>query len=75
MGFILKIGSFIVKNVALLVGIIEAVAKLITGIISMTPTKKDDNWLPKIDAICSNIKKGLYWVSDKMAGKDTDEVA
>ena len=74
MGFILKIGSFIVKNIALLIGIVEAVAKLITGIISMTPTKKDDNWLPKIDAICSNIKKGLYWISDKWAGKE-DEVA
>lgn len=75
MGFASKIVAWIAKNIALLTGIIEAVAKLITGIISMTPTKKDDNWLPKIDDICSKIKKGLYWVSDKMAGKDTDEVA
>jgi hypothetical protein len=58
-----------IKNVALLVGILEAIVKVVAGIISLTPTKKDDAFLPKIDAIASWIKKGLYFMSDKLAGK------
>jgi len=69
--FILGILAWIVKNVALVVGIVEAIAKLIAGVVSITPTKKDDWLIPKVDAVASAIKKGLYWLSEKMAGKVT----
>jgi len=69
MTFILSVLAWLIKNVALLVGIVEAIVKVVAGIISLTPTKKDDAFLPKIDAIASWIKKGLYFASDKLAGK------
>ena len=67
--FIMLVIAWLVKNVALLVGIVEAVVKVIAGIISLTPTKKDDALLPKVDAVASAIKKALYWVAEKLAGK------
>ena len=69
MTFILGIAAWLVKNVALLVGIVEALVKVIAGIISLTPTKADDAFLPKVDAVASAIKKALYFVSEKLAGK------
>ena len=68
-GFIMAVGAWLVKNVALLVGIVEAIVKVIAGIVSLTPTKKDDAFLPKVDAVASAIKKFLYFVSEKLAGK------
>jgi hypothetical protein len=68
-GFIMGIAAWLVKNTALLVGIVEAVVKVFAGIVSLTPTKKDDALLPKVDAIASKIKAALYWVSEKLAGK------
>lgn len=69
MQFALGIIAWIVKNMALIVGIVEALVKVIAGIISLTPTKSDDRFLPKVDAVASWIKKGLYFISDKLAGK------
>jgi hypothetical protein len=68
-GFIMGIAAWLVKNTALLVGIVEAVVKVFAGIVSLTPTKKDDALLPKVDAIASKIKAALYWASEKLAGK------
>lgn len=68
-GFIMGLAAWLVKNVALLVGIIEAAVKVIAGIVSLTPTKKDDALLPKVDAVASAIKKALYWASEKLTGK------
>lgn len=62
--------SFLVKNTALIIGILEALVKAVTGIIDLTPTKQDDKLLPKIDAVFSAIKRGLYGLSDFMAGKE-----
>lgn len=69
MQFIMGILAWLVKNSALLVGIIEAIAKAIAGIVSITPTKKDDWLIVKVDNVASGIKKALYTVSDFMAGK------
>ena len=66
---IVQIGAFIVKNMALIVGILESIVKAITGVISLTPTKQDDRLLPTIDTIFSKIKQILYNISDFMAGK------
>lgn len=65
----LGIFSWIVKNVALIVGIIEAILKAAAGIISLTPTKKDDKIYLIVDKVFSWIKKILYTLSDKLAGK------
>lgn len=68
--FLLGVVSWIIKNTALLVGILEAIVKVAGGIISITPTKSDDKILPVIDNVFSWVKKILYTVSDKMAGKE-----
>jgi len=65
-----KIISYIFKNLALLLGIVEAVLKVAGGIVSMTPTKKDDAIVDMINSGFSAIKKVLYTVADKLAGKD-----
>ena len=69
MNFILGVVAWLIKNVALLVGILEAIVKVIAGVISLTPTKMDDAFLPKVDMVASWIKKVLYFASDKLAGK------
>jgi len=65
-----KIISYIFKNLALIIGVIEAVLKVAAGIVSMTPTKKDDAIVEMIDKGFSAIKKVLYTVADKLAGQE-----
>jgi len=60
--------AWVAKNVALIVGIIEAIAKLLAGIFSLTATKTDDKWIPMVDKVASAIKKALYTLSDKLKG-------
>jgi hypothetical protein len=68
-GSMSKIISYIVKNMALLIGIVEAVLKVAAGIVSLTPTKKDDAILEVVDRAFSAVKKILYTIADKLAGK------
>jgi len=65
-----KIISYIFKNLALWIGIIEALLKVAAGIVSLTPTKRDDAIVEMIDKGFSAIKKVLYTISDKLAGKE-----
>lgn len=62
----LYIISFLLKNIAQVVGIVEAIAKAIAGIVSLTPTKKDDKILAMVNTVFSAIKKILYDLSDKL---------
>jgi len=64
MNFITKILAWFIKNVALVVGVVEALAKVVAGIVTLTPTKADDKILPYVDKIASNAKKWLYTASD-----------
>ena len=64
--------SYIFKNMALIIGIVEAVLKAFAGIVSLTATKKDDAIVELIDKAFSAIKKVLYTVADKLAGKEAN---
>jgi len=64
---ILAVLAYLVKNIALIIGVLEAIMKVITGIITLTPTKKDDALLPKVDAFFSAIKRFLYQLTEFMA--------
>lgn len=68
--FFKNVIAYVVKNAALVAGIVEAIVKVLAGIASLTPTKKDDAILPVVDKIAGWIKKALYTISDKLAGKD-----
>jgi hypothetical protein len=64
----MQIIAWLMKNMALIVGIVEAIIKAIAGIVSMTATKKDDEILKKVDDVFSAIKGFLYNISDKANG-------
>ena len=64
-----KILAFLIKNLSLIVGIIEAIIKALAGIVSLTATKKDDALVKTVDTVFSFIKKFLYTISDKLAGR------
>jgi len=65
-----KIIAYIFKNLGVIVGIIEAVLKAAAAIVSFTPTKKDDAIYEYVDKAFSMIKRVLYTISDKLAGKE-----
>ena len=65
-----KIIAYIFKNLAVIVGVVEAVLKAAAAIISFTPTKKDDAVYEVVDKGFSWIKKILYTISDKLAGRE-----
>lgn len=67
---ILYVLAWASKNLAIIIGILEAVVKAITAIVTLTPTKRDDKVLPIVDNVFSSIKKVLYTISDIMAGKE-----
>lgn len=60
--------SYLVKNAALLIGVVEAVLKVLAGITSLTPTKKDDKIYAIVNDIFSKIKKWLYDKMDFLSG-------
>ncbi len=57
------IGWF-VKNVGLIVEILEALLKLAGGIVSLTPSKKDDKIVALIEDKFDVVKKALYQLAD-----------
>jgi len=61
-----KIIAYVVKNLAFLIGIVEAILKAVGGIVSLTPTKKDDKVVELIDKGFSAIKKFLYGASESL---------
>lgn len=67
-----KVFAYLFKNLGLIVGVIEAILKAAGAIISITPTKKDDAIYAFIDKWFSLIKKWLYTISDKLAGKEAN---
>jgi hypothetical protein len=64
--------SYLIKNLAIIIGVLEAIMKVAAGIVSMTPTKKDDAVYATVDKYFSIIKKWLYTISDKLAGKEAN---
>ena len=70
LAFLGGVGGYIFKNVAVIIGVVEAVLKAAGAIISLTPTKRDDAIMAIIDKAFSGIKKWLYGISDKLDGKE-----
>lgn len=62
--FLLKILGWLSKNMGLIVGIIEQVLKVLTGIVHITPSRKDDLWVEKLDVGFAKIKAPLYKFSE-----------
>ena len=58
--------SYVLKNMAIILGIVEYFIKAIAGVVSLTPTKKDDSWVAAVDVWFSKIKAFLYSNSDKL---------
>lgn len=73
---ILKLAAFAFKNFGLLIGVVEAIIKLLVGIVSRTPTKKDDKILEGVNLAFSKMKKWCYDLSDMYneAKKEVNEI-
>jgi hypothetical protein len=69
MAFLNGVFAYVFKNLGIIIGVAEAIIKVAAGIVSLTPTKKDDAVVNAIDGVFSKIKKWLYTISDKLAGK------
>jgi hypothetical protein len=59
--------AYLTKNLAILIGIAEALLKAFAGIVSLTPTKADDKVYGAVDKIFSKIKGVLYTFGDNIA--------
>lgn len=59
--------AYLLKNAAILVGIVEAVLKAAAGIVSLTPTKADDAIVGKVNDVFNWVKSKLYDLSDSNA--------
>lgn len=72
---ILYILAYIAKNVALVVGIFEALAKLLAGLINIfASAKQKDKLLSYVDIGFSWVKKWIYFISDKMSGLEVPDI-
>ena len=69
LGLIYKAAAWLVKNSALVLGVIESILKVISGIVTLTPTKKDDAVYATIDSIFSKLKKPIYKLAELLAKK------
>ncbi len=65
--FLTNVMAWFTKNVGLLVGIIEAVLKVAAGIVSLTPSKKDDILVDMLSNKFATIKGFIYKIADFFA--------
>lgn len=64
----LNLLAFFFKNLALVLGVVEAIIKLLIGLAHLTKfTKKDDKWMDGVNKAFSKMKKFLYDLSDAKA--------
>ena len=73
---IMHLAAFAFKNFALVIGVVEAVIKLLAGLVSRTPTKKDDKFVAGVNKAFSKMKKFCYDFSDTLteAKKEVKEI-
>ncbi len=62
--------AYIFKNLGIITGVAEAVIKVAAGVVSLTPSKADDAIVAAVDKGFSVVKKWLYTISNKLAGKE-----
>lgn len=65
--FITNVMAWFVKNVGLIVGILEAIVKVFAGIASLTPTRKDDALANLVSDKFDTIKAVIYKIADFFA--------
>ena len=65
MKFILGIIGYIAKNVGLILGLIEQIIKILAGIAHLTPSRKDDEWVNKIERIFDKLQALIYKLTDR----------
>jgi phage-related minor tail protein len=64
--FLKGVLAYLLKNSGLIVGVIEAVLKALGGIVSLTPSKKDDAVVAFLDTWFTKIKGWVYNLMDKV---------
>ena len=62
--WLMKILGWVSKNIGLIIGIVEQILKILTGIVHITPSRKDDKWVEALDNGFAKIKAPLYKFSE-----------
>lgn len=64
--FLKGVLAYLLKNGGLIIGLVESVLKVLGGIVSLTPTKKDDAVVAFLDTWFTKIKQIIYKLMDKV---------
>ncbi|HRR96953.1 MAG TPA: hypothetical protein P5150_09535, partial [Candidatus Ratteibacteria bacterium] len=54
------LASFILKNFGIFVGVVEQIIKILAGIVSFTPTRKDDILVEDVQKLFDVIQGKIY---------------
>jgi len=60
------LASFLLKNFSLFVGTVEQIFKILAGIVSLTPTRKDDILVQEIERMFDSWQKKIYNICEKI---------
>ena len=64
--FLKGVLAYLLKNGGLIIGLVESALKVLGGIVSLTPTKKDDAVVAFLDKWFTKIKQLIYDLMDKV---------
>ena len=67
--FILGAAAWLMKNIGLIIGIVEQILKVLGGIVSLTPTRKDDVVVQWIEDKFNGIQGWIYSVANLINNK------
>ena len=60
------LASFLLKNFSLFVGVVEQVLKILAGIASLTPTRKDDVLVQNMEDMFDVWQGNIYKICEKI---------
>jgi|GEM_PF-2008370 len=60
------LASFLLKNFSLFLGVVEQILKILAGIVSFTPTRKDDLLVQEIENLFDTWQKNIYIACEKI---------
>ena len=65
MRFVLGVIGYLAKNIGLILGLVEQIIKVLVGIAHLTPSRKDDEWVNKIEKAFDYVQGLIYKLTDR----------
>jgi len=60
------LASLIIKEFGVFVGIVEQIIKLLAGVVSLTPTRKDDALIQEVENLFDIWQSKIYFIAQKI---------